>query len=144
MSYGLIKDAGYDIYASNVSVRADKLAEFSPCLEKLVPIIQQAGVDYITSPEATNKVIVDVVSQDQTYSPYSEGEAAFSADLLQEKGLLANEDNGAFGVYDDARTSRNVAELTPVLAAGGNSVPGSMTAQQMFTNQFTDPAISIP
>ncbi|WP_030170616.1 MULTISPECIES: hypothetical protein [Actinomycetes] len=144
VSYGLIRDAGYDIYASNVSVRADKLAEFSPCLEKLVPIIQQAGVDYITSPEATNKVIVDVVSQDQTYSPYSEGEAAFSADLLQEKGLLANEDNGAFGVYDDARTSRNVAELTPVLAAGGNSVPASMTAQQMFTNQFTDPAIAIP
>jgi hypothetical protein len=144
VSYGLIKDAGYDIYASNVSVRADKLAEFSPCLQKLVPIIQQAGADYISSPDATNKVIVDVVSQDQTYSPYSEGEAAFSANLLKEKGLLANEDNGSFGVYDDARTTRNVAELSPVLAAGGNEVPGSMTAQQMFTNQFTDPAISIP
>jgi hypothetical protein len=144
VSYGLIKDAGYDIYASNVSVRADKLAEFSPCLDKLVPIIQQAGVDYISSPDATNKVIVDVVSQDQTYSPYSEGEAAFSAALLKDKGLLANEDSGAFGVYDDTRTTRNVAELTPVLAAGGNQVPTSITAQQMFTNQFTDPAISIP
>lgn len=144
VSYGLIKDAGYDIYASNISVRADKVSEFSPCLEKLVPIIQQSGVDYIGAPDATNKVIVDVVSQDQTYSPYSEGEAAFSADLLKDKGLLANEDNGSFGTYDEVRTSRNVDELRPVLAAGGNTVPASMTAGQMFTNQFTDPAISIP
>ena len=144
VSYGLIKDAGYDIYASNMSVRADKLTEYSPCLDKLVPIIQQAGVDYITSPDATNKVIVDVISQDQTYSPYTIGEATFSADLLREKGLLANEDNESFGVYDEARTSSNVAELTTILAATGNTVPSTMTAQQLFTNEFTDPSISIP
>ncbi|WP_207843266.1 nitrate ABC transporter substrate-binding protein [Williamsia soli] len=144
VSYGLVKDAGYDIYASNVSVRADKVAEFSPCLDKLVPLIQQSGVDYITSPEATNEVIVDVVSQDQTYSPYSAGEATFSANLLKDKGLLANEDNGSFGVYDEARTQSNVDDLRPVLAAGGNRVPENVTAEQLFTNQFTDPAISIP
>ena len=143
VGYGLIKDAGYDIYASNMSVRADKLEEFSPCLQKLVPIIQQSGVDYIGAPDATNDVIVDVVSQDQTYSPYSDGEAAFSADLLRDQGLLANEDNGSFGVYDETRTARNVADLAPVLASSGNQVPADMTAKQMFTNRFTDPAISI-
>ncbi|HEY9312860.1 nitrate ABC transporter substrate-binding protein [Williamsia sp.] len=144
VGYGLIKDAGYNIYASNMSVRSDKLEEFSPCLQKLVPIIQQSGVDYISSPGATNSVIVDIVSQDQTYSPYSEGEATFSADLLRDQGLLANEDNGSFGVYDEARTAANVADLGPVLASGGNQVPANMTAEQMFTNRFIDPTISIP
>jgi len=142
VSYGLIKDVGYDIYASNMSVRADKLAELSPCLEKLVPIIQQSGVDYAASPEAVNDVIVDVISQDSTYSPYSAGEAAFSAGLLVDKGLLAAEDGGAFGVYDSERTNRNVEDLRGVLAATGNVVPAGMTGDDLFTNQFSDPSIA--
>lgn len=141
VSYGLIKDVGYDIYASNMSVRANRLAELSPCLKKLVPIIQQSGVDYAAAPAAVNKVIVDIVSQDSTYSPYTEGEAAFSADLLVKKGLLAADDDGSFGVYDPARTARNVADLRAVLAATGNTVPAGMTADDLFTNDFTDPSI---
>lgn len=143
VSYGLIRDVGYDIYASNISVRADKLDELSPCLEKLVPIIQQSGVDYAAAPEAVNEVIVDVISQDPTYSPYSEGEAAFSADVLVGKGLLAAEDNGAFGVYDPDRTARNVEDLRGVLAATGNVVPADMTADDLFTNRFSDPSIAV-
>ncbi|AQA04729.1 nitrate ABC transporter substrate-binding protein [Mycobacterium sp. MS1601] len=142
VGYSLIKDVGYDIYASNMSVRADKLDELAPCLEKLVPIIQQSGVDYAAAPEAVNKVIVDVVSQDSTYSPYSEGEAAFSADLLVDKGLLAAEQDGSFGVYDSARTARNVEDLRGVLAATGNVVPAGMTGDDLFTNRFSDPSIA--
>lgn len=148
VAYGLIKDAGYDVYASNVAVRADRLQELSPCLEKLVPLIQQAGVDYITSPDQVNTTIVDIIAQDATYSPYSKAEADYSAALLAEKGLLANEDSGSsagsFGVYDEARTQHNLDDLRPVLADTGNQVPASTTAQQLFTNQFTDPAIAIP
>ncbi|MEN4478016.1 nitrate ABC transporter substrate-binding protein [Mycolicibacterium cosmeticum] len=141
VGYGLIKDVGYDVYASNIAVRADKVDRFAPCLERLAPIIQQSGLDYAAAPAAVNKVIVDVVSQDSTYSPYTEGEAAFSADLLVKKGLLAAEDNGSFGVYDPARTARNLADLRTVLAAGGNIVPGDLTADDLFTNRFTDPTI---
>lgn len=144
VAYGLIKDAGYDIYASNVVVRADKLQEMSPCLAKLVPIIQQSGVDYAGSPDRVNGTIVDVITQDPTYSPYSRAEADYSARLLVDKGLLANEDNGSFGVYDQARIQRNLDDLRPVLADTGNRVPASTTAQQLFTNQFSDPAIALP
>lgn len=143
VAYGLIKDAGYDIYASNIVVRADRLREFAPCLHKLVPIIQQSGVDYVAAPEATNKKIVDVVAQDPTYSPYTEAEADYSADLLTGKGLLANENSGAFGVYDEARVQRNLDDLRPVLAATGNDVPSGMSAADLFTNEFTDKTIAI-
>lgn len=99
-------------------------------------------MDYAAAPEAVNKVIVDVVSQDSTYSPYSEGEAAFSADLLVDKGLLAAEDDGSFGVYDPARTARNVEDLRGVLAGTGNVVPAEMTGDTLFTNRFSDPSIA--
>jgi hypothetical protein len=143
VAYGLVKDAGYDIYASNIVIRADRLQQFTPCLRKLVPIIQRSGVEYIAAPEATNKKIVDVVAQDPTYSPYTEAEASYSADLLVKKGLLANENSGAFGVYDQARVQHNLDDLRPVLAATGNHVPDGMSAADLFTNQFTDKSVAI-
>jgi hypothetical protein len=143
IGFGLIKEVGYDIYASNMSVRADRLEELAPCLEKLVPIIQQAGVDYAASPDEVNAKIVDIVSQDTTYSPYTEGEASYGAKTLVEQGLLAAEDDGSFGVYDPARIARNVEDLRGVLATTGNIVPADMTDEDLFTNQFSDPSIAM-
>ncbi len=147
VSYGLIKDAGYDIYASNMVVRADKVDQLAPCLEKLVPIIQRAGVDYAASPERVNDTIVDIVEQDSTYSPYTKAEADYSATLLSQKGLFANEDHGSlagtFGVYDETRTQRNLDDLRTVLAETGNRVPPATTNEQLFTNRFVDPSIKI-
>ncbi|OZC87060.1 nitrate ABC transporter substrate-binding protein [Rhodococcus sp. 06-412-2C] len=143
VSYQLVKDTGFDIYASNVSVRADKLEALSPCLDKLVPIVQQATADYITSPDATNSVIVDIVSQDASFTPYTEGEAAFSSTLLKDQGLIADEADGSVGTYDPVRTQSNLTELGPVLTAGGAQLPADLTAEQLFTNRFTDSAIGI-
>lgn len=143
VGYGLVKDVGYDIYASNMSVRADRVDELAPCLEKLVPIIQQSGVDYAAAPEPVNSVIVDIISQDSTYSPYTDGEAAFGAQTLVDNGLLAAEDDGSFGVYDTTRTARNVEDLRGVLATTGNVVPAEMTADELFTNRFSDPSIAM-
>ncbi|MFI5717670.1 nitrate ABC transporter substrate-binding protein [Nocardia sp. NPDC051750] len=144
VAYQLVKDVGFEIYASNVVVRTDKLEAMAPCLSKLVPIIQQSGVDYHEAPEAANATIVDVIAGDVAYTPYTEGEAAASAALLSDNGLLANEADGSFGTYDPARTQRTIDDLAPVLAAGGAKLPTGLTGEQLFTGRFTDPAIGIP
>ena len=41
--------------------------ELGPCLARLVPIIQQAQVDYIKNPMPTHKVMVDVVTQMKSF-----------------------------------------------------------------------------
>lgn len=144
VGYQLLRDVGYDIYASNLTVRQDRLEELSPCLERLVPLVQQAGADYITEPEATNERIVDIVSQDPAYTPYSIGEAAYSAELLRGEGLVANEEDGSIGSYDLERAGAFVTELAPVIRDGGSEVPADLTAEDLFTNRFVDPAIGLP
>ncbi len=119
------------------------MESLTPCLQKLVPIIQQSTADYVTAPESTNEAIVDVVSQDSSFSPYTEGEAGFSAQLLKDEGLIANEADGSVGTYDMARVQGTVDELKPILVAGGAAIPDSLTAEQIYTNRFTDPAIGI-
>jgi hypothetical protein len=143
IGFELLRDAGYDIYASNVSVRPDRLEELTPCLTELVPIIQQATVDYLADPSATNQRIVDVVETDGGYYPYSIGEADFGAGVLVELGLIANE-NGTVGGYDLDRAQATIDWLIPVLQGAGATVPDSLPADAIFTTQFIDPSIALP
>lgn len=137
VGFAYVKDAGYDVYASNVSVRADRLDELAPCLELLVPMVQRANADYAATPDAVNEIIVDVVEQDGSYSPYSAGEAAYSAETLVEEGLLAPEDDGSVSTYDMARVDGFVADLVEVLAAEGTDL-GDVAGRDLFTDRFTD------
>jgi hypothetical protein len=142
IGYELLKDLGYDQYASNLTVRKDRLEELAPCLKQFVPMVQQAGVDYITDPQPTNKVITDVVASDSTFSPYTMGEANYSAKLLKDKGLVENE-GGTFGGYDEKRLDSFVSEVAPMVRDQGSNVPAGLTADDLFTDRFVDPSVKI-
>lgn len=136
VAYAMVKDAGYDVYASNVSVRADDVAEMSPCLAKLVPMIQQTGKDYVAAPESINATIVDWVSQDVSFTPYSAGEAAYSAGLLKDRAVIAPGTDGVYGSYDMVKAQNVINDLVPILNAGGADLPPSLPADQLFTTEF--------
>ncbi|MFW0783211.1 nitrate ABC transporter substrate-binding protein [Gordonia sp. CPCC 206044] len=136
VAYAMVKDAGYDVYASNVSVRADRIEQLSPCLTKLVPMIQQTGKDYVNSPDAINATIVDWVSQDVSFTPYSEGEAAYSAKLLKDKGVIAPGADGVYGSYDMVKAQKIIDDLVPILNNGGANLPAQLSADQLFTTEF--------
>ncbi|WP_055474959.1 hypothetical protein [Gordonia sp. HS-NH1] len=136
VGYAMVKDAGYDVYASNVSVRADDVAEMSPCLEKLVPMIQQTGKNYVAAPDAVNATIVDWVSQDVSFTSYTAGEAAYSAGLLKDRAVIAPGADGVYGSYDMAKAQNVINDLVPILNAGGADLPPSLPADQLFTTEF--------
>ncbi|MEU5656095.1 hypothetical protein ABZ802_10815 [Streptomyces sp. NPDC047737] len=143
VGFQLLKDAGYDIYASNLAVRADRREKLAPCLEKLVPIVQKAGAAYIGSPKSTNETIVDVVSQDSSYSPYTQGEADYSAAFLKDEGLVAEEADGSLGTYDMKRVASFVGELAPVIREKGSAVPAGLKPGDVFTDAYTDHSVGI-
>ena len=141
VAYAMVKDAGYDVYASNVSVRAGDVEEMSPCLEQLVPMIQQTGKDYVASPDAVNATIVDWVSQDVSFTPYSAGEAAYSAGLLKDRAVIAPGADGVYGSYDMVKAQNVINDLVPILNGGGADLPAALPADQLFTTQFIDEQI---
>lgn len=138
VAYAMVKDAGYDVYASNVSVRADKLDSLRGCLSKLVPMIQQTGKNYVASPEAINTTITDWVSKDVSFTPYSAGEAAYSAKLLKDKAVIAPDAAGVWGGYDLTKAQRSIDDLVPVLNKSGSDLPTNLPASQLYTTEFID------
>lgn len=138
VAYAMVRDAGYDVYASNVSVRPDKMEKLTPCLQKLVPMIQQTGKNYVNSPDAINKTVTDWVSQDVSFSPYSAGQAAYSAKILKDKGVIGTDAAGVWGGIDMVKAQKSIDELVPVLNQSGAGLPAQLPASDIYTTQFID------
>lgn len=138
VAYAMVRDAGYDVYASNVSVRPDKMEKLTPCLQKLIPMIQQTGKNYVNSPDAINKTITDWVSQDVSFSTYSEGEASYSAKILKEKGVIGPDAAGVWGGIDMAKAQESINQLIPVLNNSGSDLPAQIPANELYSTQFID------
>ncbi len=134
----LLHDAGFEVYAAQISVRAAELEELSPCLTEMVPIMQQAAVDYTNDPAETNGVIVDIVEQLDAGWVYSAELADFSIAKQIELGLVGNGDDSTLGNIDGDRVQRVLDSMT---AAGSEVVVTD--ASELFTNEFIDDSIGL-
>ncbi|MCW2717621.1 ABC transporter substrate-binding protein [Pseudonocardia sp.] len=139
-----LSNYGYSIYPEPLAVRSDKLAELTPCLKKLVPIMQQAEVDYLKTPGPTNGLIIKLVDSYQTGWSYTAGDADFSAATQIKGGFVKNDPaSGVFGQFDPARMKDTVARFVPLLQAAGTLTGPAPTADSLYTNQFIDKNVKL-
>ena len=143
VSYQLVHDAGYPSYKSAVSVRTGELEEQAPCLEKLVPVLQQGLVDYLADPQPTNDLMLDLVDQYSTGWVYSQEQAEYGLKTMRELGLVGDGHNETVGDFDPARWERLIELNKPIFAAGGIEIVEPMTPEVVMTNEFIDPSISL-
>lgn len=144
LDYQLVADTGYPIYAVALAARTADVEGRADCLAKLVPVIQQASVDYFADPSAANALIVSAVEQYDNGWVYPAAEAENSTAQQRALGLAANGADGTFGSFDEARVARVQSIVTPILTAKGVTVPAGLTAEALATNRFLDPAIALP
>ncbi len=143
VAYDYISNAGWDIYSSSISVRSADLADMTPCLTKLVPVLQQATVDYFGDSAATDALILDLVTQFDNGWVYSEGVAEFSIATQLEDGLVGNGTDSAVGNFDDDRMAAFLELAAPVFESIGNPPADGLTAEDIYTNEFIDDAIGL-
>ena len=143
VKYQLIHDLGYQPYISAISVRSGELQSLSPCLKALVPVLQQAEVDYYADPAAANSLILDLVDQYATGWVYSQGVADYSVKTQLDEGLASNGDNGTIGDFDTSRVSDLLSKVTPIFEKQGTAPKQGLTADDLVTNEFIDPSIGL-
>jgi hypothetical protein len=141
LDFQLINDVGYPTYASAVSVRSADLTSMSACLKKLVPVFQQAEVDYYKSPAATNKIILDLVGQYNNGWVYTQGTADYSVSESKKLGLVGNGDNAYMGDMTDTRIQKIIDIDTPIFTASGSAPKAGLKVTDIATNEFIDKTI---
>lgn len=144
VAFQLVHDAGYPIYAAAYSVRAADLTSMTPCLKLLVPIFQQAQVDYIEKPAAVNTLILELVKQYDTGWQYSQGVADFAVKQQLDLGLISNGDNSTLGDFDLTRVQKVLNIDTPIFDKQKPAPAAGLTPDKLVTNEFIDKSIGLP
>lgn len=140
VEYELINDAGYPKYAAVLSLKPEAVTEYADCLTELVPVLQQAEIDFFASPDATNELILELIDAYDTGWLYSQEVADFSVETMRRE-LVGNGPDDILGNLDPARVQELFDIVTPIYAEQGFEVPEDLTAEDLYTNEFIDESI---
>lgn len=141
--YQLIHDAGWTSYPQNLAINKLRLDTLRPCLEKIVPLMQQAQIDFIVDPARTIETLLDVVAQLDTSWTQSVELANYAVETMRELGIVGNGSTPTFGDFESPRLDEFVARAVPILREQGLDVP-NLIGTDLASNEFVDQTISLP
>lgn len=144
VDYQLIADTGYPLYAVALSVRTEDVTKQADCLKKLVPVVQQATVDYFADPTVANALVVKAVQEFNTGWVYDAAQAADGTKQQLDLGIVANGPDGTLGSFEESRVQKILDIATPILTDAGTAPAKGLTASDLYTNEFLDPTIALP
>lgn len=148
IKYTYIHQLGLDDYPSTIQVAKPKLKTMTPCLKRVVPLIQHAIVDYAKHPATVNKVLATFnPTYTASYWNTPVAESHYADTIMKKNKLVENSNNGKgpIGAFQFKRISQNIQALLPIYAVQS---PGTYNpkakAGEVVTNKFIDPHIRLP
>ena len=141
--FQLVQDSGYPAYPDAFAIRPDMRGRLTPCLQRLVPILQQSTMDYVRNPGPTNKALVEMVRQLNAAQDYTLARANFAADEMKKLRIIGDGSNRTLGDFDMARVQKVIDITAPIFAKAGRPVAPGLKAQEVATNDFIDPNIHL-
>ena len=138
VKYAYINDEGWKNYAEAIATKPENVTKNADCFKKLVPIMQQAGIDYLGNPAAANTLILDLVKQYNNGWVYSQGVADYAVATMKKDGLMANGTDGVYGTFDETRVADLIAKATPIYTKLGSAPKAGLKPSDIYTQQFLD------
>lgn len=139
----LVHESGYEIYPQGLAVKPAAIKDKADCLKKLVPIIQQATVDYVKDPAPVNAALVKIADTIKQGPPITAAANKAAVETMVKLKLIGNGPDSTLGNFDTARVDRTIELLKPIFAARNQSVPDGLKAADIVTNEFIDPSIKL-
>ena len=107
-----------------------------PCLELLVPVVQQSVINFSANPARAIAVIVDAVETFGSFWTYSVPQGEYAVATMSEMGLHGNGPDSTVGNMEESRIQGVLDKMT----AAGMEVT-TTNASDLFTNEFIDMSI---
>ena len=140
VAYQTLHDAGFQTYSQTLSVREADLEELRPCLEQLVPIIQQSATRLRQRSGSgqrdhhrRRRSVRQLLGVRRGARRVLGGDAARARPRRQRPGRHARQHGG--GADPDRHR--------PDPRRRGLDVPADLVAADLFTNDFIDPDIGL-
>jgi hypothetical protein len=138
-----IEQSGYPNYGETLAVRKGDLARDTPCLKKLVPIIQQAQADYAKDPTVANGIIVKAAEEYNNGWVYPAALAAYAAKAQVDNRIINNGDDDTLGNIDEAKVQKMIDIVTPIYKKNHITIADGLKPADLFTNEFIKQGIGL-
>jgi hypothetical protein len=139
----LLLDKDVPIYQDTLGIRADKLDANRACLQRLVPLLQRAAIDYVHNPGPINAVITDYTSKIKGGTQISQAGGADAVQRMLSQGVVANGTDGVYGSYDMAKVQAMIDEFGPIYTARGKAPKAGLKPSDVVNNDFLDKSIKL-
>lgn len=144
VKFQLVADTGWAPYPETMSVRTADLAKLTACLKKLVPVMQQADVDYLKNPTATNTLIDTLVKDYNTGWTYDSKVGAYAVAETKKLKIASDAGSGYVGAMSAKRVATLIKLAVPIFdKTKGAGVKPGVTSSDLFTNKFLSHKISL-
>src|SRR6266498_1561624 len=143
VAFQLVNDTGYPTYSSALSIRSDAKSQLTSCLQRLVPMVQRAQIDFVKNPDPVNKLIAPVDKDYKSGYPYDAGLAKFTVEQSLKLGIVGNGTDKTLGNFDMSRIKRTIDIVTPIFAAQKQPVKAGLRPEDIATNEFIAPSIGL-
>jgi hypothetical protein len=139
----LLVNRDYPVYQDAMAVRSDKLQAETPCLQKLIPLMQQAAIDYVHNPASTNQVIYSFAQKLKGGIQNTLDGSQAAVQTMLSQGIVANGTDGVFGSFDSTRVQNFITTLAPIFAAKNAPIKSGLQPSDIATNQFLNSGIHL-
>ena len=136
VKYELLHDTGFEVYSQTLGVRPDDMESMRPCLELLIPVVQQSVINFSANPARAIAIIVDAVETFGSFWTYSVPQGEYAVRTMTELGLHGNGPDSTIGNMEESRIQGVLDKMT----AAGMEVT-TTNASDLFTNEFIDMSI---
>lgn len=142
VGYTLIHDLGWQPYPAMYTILAERKDELNDCMKVLVPVLQQAWVDYFDDPTPMSDELVNIT---ETYNNYWKVTADLNAagfEIMDELGISGNGPDSTYGNFDLDRVENLYNEAMPLLEElGVESFDPTLALEDVVTNEYIDTSI---
>jgi hypothetical protein len=144
VAYLLIKNSGYVPYPEALAVTPAVLKAKAACFKLLVPLIQQAQVDYLRNPGPVNAKLEQIVTALNSFWKLSPGGDAYNVAAQRKFGIVQNGPNCVLGDFNLKRVHTVINQTLPIYKKNGlDTYATDLKPAQVVTNKFIDPAIHL-
>jgi hypothetical protein len=147
LTYQLVADSGYPNYRNLLAIRAGDKSGLAGCLRRLVPMFQQATVDFMDRPDPLIRTVLSIV--DSTRQAYTDSvdRSRHAVDVMRDDGLVTTGRTPMVGDFDlgtGGRVDRLLRIDVPIFTGQRKELKPGLVPTDIATNEFLDPAIGLP
>jgi hypothetical protein len=134
VEYYTVADLGFDNYPATITMMRDRAQELDECLKLLVPVMQQAWVDFLNDPKPITDAMIGINEAYDGFWFLSESLNEAGMELVESGEFAVNSPDGTYCSLDEAKIQALYDILAPIYEEQGTEIAPSIDG--IFDNQY--------